>query len=117
MVSGTVTPFENVCPFSPDTPDSTIGLVLKISWPRAIAARAGAAPRAARGGTATPPRRPPSPRGGRRTSGRSPPPTPPPQASEGSPDARQPGIACAISSTSSPLLAGERSGEGAVAVQ
>ncbi len=38
--AGRVTPFGNVCSFRPATPLRTIGLVLKISWPRAMARRA-----------------------------------------------------------------------------
>src|SRR5215467_4270590 len=37
--AGTVTPFENVWLFKPATPEITIGLVLKIVSPRAIALR------------------------------------------------------------------------------
>jgi len=43
--SGTLKPFGKVSLLSPATPWITIGLVLKISWPRAMAARARATSR------------------------------------------------------------------------
>ena len=42
--SGTVTPFEKVWPLRPPTPVIVIGLVLKMAWPRATAARASETP-------------------------------------------------------------------------
>src|SRR5688572_26876754 len=38
--AGGVTPFGNICPFRPPTPDSTIGLLLNSAWPRTIDSRA-----------------------------------------------------------------------------